>query len=187
MLDALVLPQIFREAVHFLVQDSSSIFSSDCFEPSSDMMWRSAKQNLGLLCSWLKLSSWSHANPVYVGRSTMGEMGGNSKRIVVFPLEIWIRVTASYSWLISLYKYLFCSCSFRFWVLWSWVLEYGFWPTKPASFQFCVRSCFFFIFLFFNWLWSGALCFSGLVWGWQCFLAGFVTWVTTWVYGKMNL
>lgn len=48
----------------------------------------------------------------------MGEMGGSSKRMVAFTLEVWRIVTAS-SYLSKLISklYVFCSYSFRFWVL----------------------------------------------------------------------
>lgn len=126
-------------------------------------MWKTAKQILGLLCSWLRRSSWSCANPVYPGRSTVGEMGGNSKGMIVFKLEVWIIVIASF-YLSKLITYtkpcMFCSCSFRFWVLLSWGLEYGFWPTKPVSLLFCVR-----LFLYLP-SFSKLTLFWGCVWPW---------------------
>lgn len=62
---------------------------------------------------WLVL-----ANPVYSGRSTVGEMGGNSKGMIVLSLEVWVIVIAS-SYLSKLITYtrLCMFCSFRFWVL----------------------------------------------------------------------
>lgn len=56
----------------------------------------------------------------------MGEMGGNSKRMVVFPLEKWRMVTAaSYTWLIVLDKYLFFFLLFQ--ILGAVILGFGIW------------------------------------------------------------
>lgn len=171
-----VLSWFFTEAMHLPFASDNNILAAGCLFLRlfwmvllynimyyENTVWKTAKQILGLLCSWLRHSSWSCANPVYSGRSTVGEMGGNSKGMIVLSLEVWVIVIAS-SYLSKLITYtrLCMFCSFRFWVLWSWGLEYGFWPTKPVSLRFYVRLCFF-ISLFLSWFCSGAVFDHGVV------------------------